>query len=78
MWSLFAGRKLTLVAVIALAVGLTSFFTIQYIQSAEEGKVSQEILNQQIEKRKEIDEAVSNSPVDANDGLQYLRDRQGD
>jgi len=72
-----AGSKVTLVVVTVLVVGLISFFTIRYIQSAEEDKIIKEIQQEQIEKRKRIDEGVRSAPDTPTDSLQYLRDRQG-
>jgi len=77
MLRLLAGSKVTLVVVTALVVGLISFFTIRYIQSAEEDRIIKEIQQEQIEKRKRIDEGVRSAPDNASDSLQYLRDRQG-
>lgn len=76
MLRLLAGSKVTLVVVTALVVGLISFFTIRYIQSAEEDKIIREIQQEQIEKRKRIDEGVRSAPDTPTDSLRYLRDRQ--
>lgn len=77
IWKIIAGSKVTLVVVTALVVGLISFFTIRYIQEAEKGKVTIELQEQQIERRQRVDEGVRTAPVDVDDSLQYLRDRQG-
>jgi len=76
-WKTIAGSKVTLVVVTALVVGLISFFTIRYIQQAERGKVTIELQDKQIERRKQVDEGVRNAPANVDDSLQYLRDRQG-
>jgi len=60
---------------IALVLILSVVFGIRYIQGAEESKVTTEIQEKQIERRKKIDEAVRNSPDTVDDSLQYLRDR---
>jgi apolipoprotein N-acyltransferase len=78
MIGMFAGKKLILIAVAVLVVGLISFTTIRYIQSAEQDKVTIELQEKQVEKRKKIDRAVRNSPSTVNDSLQYLQRRQGD
>jgi len=78
LWRTIAGSKVTLVVVTALVVGLISFFTIRYIQEAERNKVTTEIQDKQIERRKQIDEGVRSAPDSASDSLRYLNDRQGD
>ena len=78
LWRTIAGSKVTLVVVTALVVGLISFFTIRYIQEAERNKITTEIQDKQIERRKQIDEGVRSAPDSVTDGLQYLRERQGD
>ena len=60
---------------IALMLILSVVFGIRYIQGAEESKITTEIQEKQIERRKKIDEAVRNSPDNVDDSLQYLRDR---
>ena len=60
---------------IALVLTLSVVFGIRYIQGAEESKITTEIQEKQIERRKKIDEAVRNSPDTVDDSLQYLRDR---
>jgi len=60
---------------IALVLILSVVFGIRYIQGAEESKITTEIQEKQIERRKKIDEAVRNSPDTVDDSLQYLRDR---
>lgn len=76
-WKTIAGSKVTLVVVTALVAGLISFFTIRYIQQAERGKVTIELQDKQIERRKQVDEGVRTAPSNVDDSLQYLRDRQG-
>lgn len=79
MMNLFAGSKWVAIAVVVLAVGLTSYFVIQYIQEGEQDKITIEIQGETNEKRKEIRDAISNSPGGSDsDSLQYFRDRQGD
>jgi len=60
---------------IALVLILSVVFGVRYIQGAEESKITTEIQEKQIERRKKIDEAVRNSPDTVDDSLQYLRDR---
>jgi len=75
-WKIIAGSKVTLVAVTALVAGLISFFTIRYIQQAERDKVTIELQEQQMERRQRVDEGIRSAPVNVDDSLQYLRDRQ--
>jgi len=74
----FVGSKWMLPVVLVLAVGLISFSLIQYGKNTQE----QENLNQQlqdnIETRERIDDAIRNSPDDPNAALEFLRDRQSD
>jgi NADH:ubiquinone oxidoreductase subunit 5 (subunit L)/multisubunit Na+/H+ antiporter MnhA subunit len=74
-----AGSKVVLIVVTALVAGLISYFTIQYIQSAERGKLQLELQELQNTKRKVIRDAIKDTPNanpnDATDSLQYFRDR---
>ena len=74
-----AGSKVVLIVVTALVACLISYFTIQYIQSAEKDKLQLELQELQNTKRKVIQDAIKNtpnySPDDATDSLQYFRDR---
>lgn len=64
-----------LVATVFLA-GLILFATIQYIRWDERDKLQKDQLQQQIETRKRVDDAVRNSPSDVDDAIEFLRDRQ--
>lgn len=64
-----------LVAVVFLA-GLLSIGVIQYIRLDERDKVKQEQLQNQVETRKRVDNAVRNSPDVVDDALEFLLDRQ--
>lgn len=64
-----------LVATVSL-VGLILFGTIQYIRWDERDKLQKDQLQQQIETRKRVDDAVRNSPSDVDDAIEFLRDRQ--
>lgn len=71
-------RKTTGIVVVALAVILTLFATIQYIRQAERDKITVEIQEETDEKREAIREAVRPNPRSTvADELRYLRDRQG-
>jgi hypothetical protein len=74
-----AGSKVILIVVTALVAGLISYFTIQYIQSAERDKIQLEMQELQNIKRKVIRDAIkatpNANPNDATDSLQYFRDR---
>jgi hypothetical protein len=59
-----------------LLVGLLSLAAIQYIRSAERGKIETENLQKQIEIRRNIDDAVINSPNSVDDAIEFLRERQ--
>lgn len=77
-----AGIKWAAIAVLVLAVGLSTYYVIQWYQQAVEDKITIEIQEQTNEKRKTIKDAIrvapSADPNDASDSLQYLRDRQSD
>lgn len=64
-----------LVATVFLA-GLILFATTQYIRWDEKDKLQRDQLQQQIETRKRVDDAVRNSPSDVDDAIEFLRDRQ--
>lgn len=64
-----------LVATVFLA-GLILFGTTQYIRLDEKDKLQRDQLQQQIETRKRVDDAVRNSPSDVDDAIEFLRDRQ--
>jgi hypothetical protein len=59
-----------------LLVGLLLLAAIQYIRSAERDKIETENLQKQIEIRRNIDDAVINSPNSVNDAIEFLRERQ--
>lgn len=59
-----------------LLVGLLSLAAIQYIRSAERDKIETENLQKQIEIRRNIDDAVINSPTSVDDAIEFLRGRQ--
>lgn len=59
-----------------LLVGLLSLAAIQYIRSAERDKIETENLQKQIEIRRNIDDAVINSPNSVDDAIEFLRGRQ--
>jgi predicted acylesterase/phospholipase RssA len=59
-----------------LLVGLLSLAAIQYIRSAERDKIETENLQKQIEIRRNIDDAVINSPNSVDDAIEFLRERQ--
>lgn len=77
------GSRWTAIAAIVLAVGLISYFTIQYIQKGERDSITIELQEKTIEKRKEVRDAVNKGvgstsrSDDAADSLRFLRDRQG-
>ena len=64
-----------LVGTVFLA-GMILFGTIQCIRWDERGKLQRDQLQQQIETRKRVDDAVRNSPSDVDDAIEFLRDRQ--
>lgn len=66
-----------LVGVVFL-VGLLSIGAILYIQSAERDKINVEKLQQEIETRDRVDEAIKRSPNSLDGISEFLRDRQSD
>lgn len=74
------GSKIFNIVAIVSVVGLILYGMIQYIQQAEQDKITIDIIEETQEKEKVIKDAVKKSkPVnrnDATDSLQYLRDRQ--
>lgn len=69
------GLKWIAIAIVALVVGFTSWKTIQYFQQAEEGKITIQLQEKQIEKSKQISEAIKNAPSEVEEALDYLRNR---
>ena len=76
MMNLFAGSRLIILAAIVLVVISTSFSVIQYIQGREKDRILLEIQNTQVDKRKQIDEAIISAPRTATDSLLYLESRR--
>lgn len=70
------GSPLNRLAVFVLVVGLLSIGAIQYIRWDERDKVNQQRLEDQVETRKRVDDAVRNSPDAVGDALDFLLDRQ--
>lgn len=63
---------------VVLLVGLLSIGAILYIQSAERDKINVEKLQQEIETRDRVDEAIKRSPNSLDGIAEFLRDRQSD
>lgn len=70
------GSRTGKAAGIALAVGLTLFFTIQYIRSAEEDRIKLKLIEQEVATEEEINDAINNSPSDPDSILEWLRKRK--
>lgn len=68
-WKVIAG--------LVLGVGLISFTMIQCGKSIQREYEANQDLQDNVETRRRIDDALSNSPSDAVDALRLLRERQG-
>ena len=72
------GGPLPIIVVTVLVVGLTSYALIQYGKNIQEQENLNQRLQNNVETRERIDDAISNSPSDPNDALEFLRDRQSE
>ena len=71
MMSIIAGSKWTIPVVLVLVVGLIVFGLIQYGGNIESERNQVERLEQEVETRERIDEAIRNTPTDT-DGARRL------
>lgn len=76
IWKLVGPRVLVGVGLV-LVVGLISYTMIQYGVSMERERQAQENLQNNVDTRERIDNAIRNSPSDADAALRLLRERQG-
>jgi hypothetical protein len=73
---MIVGYRVVTAVVGALAAGMTVFFLIRFIQDTGRTEQRLENLQDQIELREQIDNAISNTPTSVDSAIELLQQRQ--